>query len=61
MEALLEALNSKLQQWKPETAMQVRERVSEIIVLADQDLLDLMRSREREQEILDMLDEPPHR
>jgi len=30
MEALLEALSSKLQQWKPETAMQVPERVGEI-------------------------------
>jgi hypothetical protein len=58
MDALLEALNSKLQQWKRETALQVRRCVSEIIALADQDLLDLMRSREREQEVLDILNEP---
>jgi len=30
---------------KPETATQVRECVTEIIALADQDVLDLMRSR----------------
>jgi hypothetical protein len=57
MEALLETLNAKLCEWKPETAAQVRERVTEIIGLADQDCLDLLRSREREQDVLDILDE----
>jgi len=61
MEALLETLNAKLREWKPETASQVRERVTEIIVLADQDGLDLLRSREREQDVLDILDEPSPR
>ena len=61
MEALLETLDNKLREWKPETANQVRERVSEIIALADQDGLDLMRSRAREQEVLDILDEPAPR
>jgi hypothetical protein len=61
MDALLETLNAKLSQWKPETAAQVRERVTEIISLADQDALDLLRSRSVEQEVLDMLDEPPSR
>ena len=61
MEALLETLDAKLRQWKPETAAQVRERVSEIIGLADQDCLDLLRSREREQEALDILDDPAPR
>ena len=61
MEALLETLNAKLREWKPETAAQVRERVSEIIGLADQDCLDLLRSREREQDVLDILDESPPR
>jgi hypothetical protein len=41
-----------------ETAAEVRQRVAGIIVLADQDLLELMRSRAGEQEILDGLDEP---
>jgi hypothetical protein len=57
MEALLETLNTKLREWEPETAAQVRERVSEIIALADEDALDLVRSRAREQEVLDILDE----
>jgi hypothetical protein len=58
MDALLETLNTKLHQWKPETAAQVRERVTEIIGLADQDCLDLLRSRKREQDVLDIVDEP---
>jgi len=37
MEVLLETLNERLHQRNPETANQVRERVSEIIGLADQD------------------------
>jgi len=58
MDALLEKLDAKLREWKPETAAEVRQRVAEIIVLADQDLLELMRSRAAEQEVLDSLDEP---
>ena len=57
MEALLETLNAKLREWNPETADAVRERVGEIIGLADQDALDLLRSRAREQEVPDILDE----
>jgi hypothetical protein len=58
MDALAEELDTKLRTWKAETATQVRERVAEMIELADDDLLDVMRSRIREQEVLDMLDEP---
>lgn len=58
MDALLERLDTRLRQWKPETAEQVRRRVAEIIDLADEDLLDMMRSRTVEQEVLDSLDEP---
>lgn len=61
MDALAEKLDTKLRTWKPETAAQVRERVSEVIALADDDVLDVMRSRAREQEVLDILDEPPTR
>jgi hypothetical protein len=61
MDALAEKLDTKLRTWRPETAAQVRERVAEVIELADGDVLDLMRSRAREQEVLDMLDEPPAR
>ena len=61
MDALLEKLEAKLKEWKPETAAEVRQRVAEMIALADQDALDLMRSRAIEQEVLDMLDEPTTR
>jgi len=61
MDALAEKLDSKLRVWKPETAAEVRERVAEMIDLADGEVLDLARSRAREQEVLDMLDEPPAR
>ena len=56
MDALAEKLDTRLRTWKPETAAQVRERVTEVIELADEDVLDVMRSRAREQEGLDMLD-----
>lgn len=58
METLLEKLDTKLREWKPETAADVRQRVAEIIELADDDALGLMRSRTVEQEVLDLLDEP---
>jgi hypothetical protein len=58
MDTLAEILDAKLRHWKPETAAQVRERVAEVIELADDDSLDLMRSRACEQEVLDILDEP---
>lgn len=61
MDALAERLDSKLRIWTPETAAEVRERVAEVIELADGDALDLMRSRSREQEVLDMLDDPTTR
>ena len=61
MDVLAETLDTKLRTWKPETAAQVRERVAEVIELADEDVLDVMRSRAREQEVLDLLDEPPAR
>jgi len=61
MDTLAERLDAKLREWQPETAAQVRQRVGEIIELADQDALDLMRSRAVEQDVLDMLDEPPTR
>jgi hypothetical protein len=61
MDALLETLDAKLRKWKPETAAQVRERVQEIISLADQEALDLLRSRAVEQEVLDALDDTASR
>lgn len=58
MDALAERLDAKLREWEPNIAATVRERISEIIDLADQDVLDIMRSRAVEQEVLDTLDEP---
>lgn len=61
MDALAEKLDARLREWRPETAAQVRQRVAEVIDLADQDVLDLMRSRAAEQEVLDALDESTSR
>lgn len=61
MDAIAEKLDSKLRKWKPETANEVRALVNEIMGLADDDALDLMRSRSVEQEVLDLLDEPGSR
>jgi hypothetical protein len=55
MDALAEKLDTKLKTWNPETAAEVRARVSEVIELADGELLDLARSRSREQEVLDLV------
>jgi hypothetical protein len=56
MEALLEILDAKLPEWRPETATEVRKALAEIVDLADPDALDLMRSRAVEQEVLALID-----
>jgi hypothetical protein len=61
MDVLAKQLDKRLREWSPETAAQVRSQVVEIIDLADQHLLDVVRSRKVEQEVLDLLDEPPTR
>jgi hypothetical protein len=58
MDTLVEKLNIKLNHWQPDIAEQVRYYVAEIIEMADQDMLDVLRSRVVEQEVLDLLDEP---
>ncbi|MBM3794132.1 MAG: hypothetical protein FJW31_08680 [Acidobacteria bacterium] len=58
MDALAEKLDTKLRTRKPETAADVRERIAEMIEFADADVIDLMRSRAREQAVLEILDEP---
>ena len=57
MDALAQMLDLKLRKWKPQTSREVRERVAEIIERADDDSLDIARSRAVEQEVLDALDE----
>ena len=61
MDALAEKLDARLREWKPETAAEARERIMEVIELADQDVLDLARSRVVEQEVFDLLNENPTR
>ena len=61
MDALAKQLDAKLRKWQPEMADQVRRRIAEIIELADQDVLDVSRSRLVEQEVLDMIDAPTTR
>ena len=61
MEAIAETLELRLHAWKPETSQRVRAMVAEIIELADSDSLDIARSRNIEQEVLDILDAPASR
>ena len=61
MDALVEKLDARLRAWRPETAAEARERIAEVIESADSDTLDLSRSRATEQEVLDLIDEPPAR
>ncbi|HEY9621173.1 MAG TPA: hypothetical protein V6C78_12425 [Crinalium sp.] len=57
MDALVQELDLKLRQWQPDIAQQVRQYLTEIIELTDQDVLDLLRSRAIEKEVLDLIDE----
>jgi len=52
MEAIAERLDVKLSMWKPEVSREVRAVVSDVIDAADNDALDLLRSRAIEQEVL---------
>ena len=61
MDALAEKLEARLREWKPETAAEARERIAEVIELADNDVIDIARSRAAGQEVLDLLDESPAR
>jgi hypothetical protein len=61
VDAIAEKLDTKLSKWKPETSKEVRALVSDVIDAADNDALDLLRSRAVEQEVLDQLDEPTSR
>lgn len=61
MEAIAEKLDTKLGKWKPEISREVRALVADVIEAADNNALDVMRSRTVEQEVLDQLDEPTSR
>jgi hypothetical protein len=43
--------------WLPDISQQVRQYLAEIIELADEDALDLLRSRVVEQEVIALIDE----
>jgi hypothetical protein len=53
MDTLVEQLDAKFRVWRTSTADQVRQRILEIIEMADRDALDVLRSRRIEQEVLD--------
>jgi hypothetical protein len=57
MDVLVEKLNNKLHTWEHSISEAVRSYINEIIELADQNALDLIRSRKVEQEVLDIIDE----
>jgi hypothetical protein len=67
MDALAERLGIKLQEWKPEISdsarQTLRERVhqyiSEIIHLANRDVLNSLSSLTVEQDVLDLIDRIP--
>ncbi len=56
MDVLAKKLDKKLKEWNPETAERVRSEIAELIGLADQGLLDIVRSRKAEQEVLDLIE-----
>ena len=58
MLSVAQKLASKLEEWESEVSKEVESLVSEVIDLADLNVLDLARSRRVEQEVLDLLDEP---
>ncbi len=61
MDAIAEKLDTKLGKWKPEISKEVRALVADVIDAADNDALDVARSRAVEQEVLDQLDESTSR
>ena len=61
VDAIAEKLDTKLSKWKPEISREVRALVSQVIDAADNDALDMARSRAVEREVLDQLDEPASR
>jgi len=61
VDAIVEKLDAKLNIWTPEISQKVRVLVSQVIDAADNDTLDVMRSRAVEQEVLDQIDDSPSR
>jgi hypothetical protein len=57
MDSLIEELDIKLRQWRPEIGEEVRRCLAELMEMADNNSLDVMRSKTVEQNGLDWLDE----
>lgn len=57
MTQIAERLDKKLATWNPEVSAHVEQIVSEVIELADSDVLDLLPARAVVQEVLHTLDE----
>ena len=57
MTTIAEKLDKKLSGWESDVAHEVEDLVEDIIELADHDGLDILRSRNVEQEVLDIIDE----
>jgi hypothetical protein len=45
MDALAEKLDARLREWRPETAAKARQRIAEVIELADAGVLDIAKYR----------------
>lgn len=61
MTAIAEQLDVRMHAWPAAKSAQVEKLVAEIIEFADEDALEFSRSREVEQEVLDLIDEPTTR
>jgi hypothetical protein len=61
VDSIAEKLDTKLSTWNPEISREVRAVIADVIDAADNDALDVLRSRAVEQEVLDQLDEPTSR
>lgn len=57
MIAIAQKLDEKMRQWNTEKATSVEKIINEVIELADENCLDILRSRVVEQEVLDIIDE----
>ena len=56
MIAIAQKLDEKMKEWDTEKASSVEKIINEVIDLADEDCLDLLRSQAVEQEVLDIID-----
>jgi len=61
MTAIAEELDVRMKAWPAAKSAKVEKLVSEIIEFADEDALEFSRSREVEQEVLELIDEPTTR